>query len=881
MATTRNHQLKVYNTFNGGVQNVPADHLIQENAFTFGHNDNTLDGTLRPAREAKPLATLAPDTSQVIKENVKGADTQLPFKDNIEYINYADTVYYVKASGSPLLQINPKSPNKQEIALPTYSGDVLTESSSSDLKQAFIAPRTEISTAYTKLVTNTVQAVAQQEVVSNKGNYNPLLSRLEEAVHSWRVVSEDEVTFDNYRTLIEEDKTSLAHTRDRLALLVVETDGSLATRIKSAVSDPRFGICSWINSNDYDNAPAENGGREALGAMGALDVGGKSQKIVDSPLGSLFDVVVDYDPKHEKYAEPFIVQYAPRLILISQAVVDSSVFRYLAVTVNNYAMGKYRRASYTSVHDTAESAVVTLGRIRDLYIAEGEQKIFTGDTADRGHLIGLLRRVVTTDEEVIRLVLFMKFITGLRRWADKGFDTKGNVYKDISFQQASANFSTINTELKEVLKVVDAIDIGKDIESNIAEYAVVGINSDIGAPTNMLRSKPTYDKDKVIITFPRSGAEIDKYYIYRKQANQDTFLKVGEVTDNANSITLTAPYERGAVPTDPYRVEVPDQHFSNIVEKEGVIFLNRQGSQEIWFTYPNSPHSMDSLSNIKMPQPVVAMQSAGAGVFVWTNNNTLYLLKGTSRDSKGSNTLTIKLIAENVEALADRSVCSIDNLVMWLSPYGIHNTSGYGSAESTKTFWDGTYIKRSKQSLVSRGVAYWLVETKDHREELLSYDSRTKRVSSQDATGIVSISEVDGELVGVTAGASPELVAFGKGANPELVAFGKGDKLMTYNVGLKRYAGYSFDTRMNFTNVTIYHTAQPYPDIPYDSSLRTTVKIFIDDYPVGEETLLGSTATRVDLPNTNNKGYSIRCEFQGSLGIKSARIRYTTLDWED
>ena len=853
MARLRNHQLKVYNTFNGGVQTVPADHLIQENAFTHAINDYTIDGTLRPQRSSKVLTPNPPlNTITILEENVKGVDVRREFDAPIKFVNYGDTIYYLKYASSPLYQLTPDDTAEERLAFPTLEGTVQTAGNatiSDYLKKQY----TDIDALYIDTKTTLVPFVAKYNYVKQIGYaHNTILDPLSDKWYYAVEAPADTLTVDTYKEATELTKTRLKELGDYLSLVIAETEGDFKESVRAVLNLPE------VNTFYYNPVDRENSFKT---------IGGLTSYLIWT---HAYRNSVPISQAYQYFIEGTMVKHAGNIAQMLRVVSTKSAFKYIALKYPTAGEEPTNHAVYwlgnsyktVTVAKVAESALYGLDQIASLYLTHGNGLEPSEDDAT----LSTLLRSVLGDESIKAIYMAVMNIALMGGFARGDQSTPDTTWNTISLNETTLNVSVINQELKKFRDKLDKVKWEEAIHK-IGKLGVVGIDRDTYAPSNLIESADIVLDPPTAITLTfATMPHCDVYKVYQYVGG--VWMHLQDVTTSPATFNLTTP--TGSVATDPYRLKEPKTDFAHIAEKGGVIYLARKGSQEVWYTYPNAPHSMDSTSFIKVPQPIKAMKSSGAGVFIWTNNNTLYLLKGTSDTNPSRNTLTIQLVAENVDVL-DNSVCSVDTLVMWMSQYGIHNTSGFGSAKATSTFWSAESVDRCLQAFTYQQQGYWLVVKKDNTRALIAYDPSRKTIREIDAEGVLSVNEIHGELT---------LVRETDGVRT-LEVIGKGDKLLPYKVGLKRYAGYSFDTRMKFTNVTIYHTAQPYKEIPYDNTATTKVKIYVDDWLVGEEVLQGSQATRVDLPNTNNTGYSIRLEFEGTLGIKSARVRYTTKDWED
>jgi len=850
MARQRNHQLKVYNQFNAGEQNIPADHLINNNAFSRGVNFDLTDSTLRPIREDKqlPNPTILPETKAYIQENIKGEDTDLQFDTEIDYINYADTVYYIEDtdSGSPLMQINPKD-NTKVPALPTLSGELVVSNADSidtGIKEEY----DKVGTALTNFETKVSLAISEQSTTTAMGISNPLLNNLK-ARASVFTNPPSGITLDTYKEILDTGKEQLKDLTDRISTYIAETEGDLVARIKSAIADQRYAY-SLIRNPVLDTAPPESHGGTDAYRWSYINVNRHAE--------------LERNLEYELSLVAYLGRYSGVLANFVEEFTTNSIYGYYGIsfkTFNTESKDVYR-ATLKSIREEAFTAKRILDKLAPLELGTQIDWLDNIDT----HIANVLN-ILTRDEVnlVVDIVKGLCLAVASSNNNDRFFGWLSGKYHTITLSEANTRMQTLHTELKAFRDAVDEVSIEDNILGNISEYSVVGHNTDTGAYTNMIRSDEVYDKNGLTLTFTENG--LDEYLIYRRKSTEGSeFQLVKTVT--SSPVVLTTPYPKfGAVPVLPYRIKEPHNDYTTIAEYKGAIFLNRKESQEIYYTSPNNPHDMKATSFIKMPQDVKAMKSAGSGLFIWTTNNALYLLTGSPRSVQNENTLSIKLVGEGVDIIDKNSVTSQDSLVVWLSDYAIHNTSGYGSADATKYVWKPPKIDKVIQSLVFKNKIYFLCK-EGGSNFLIEYDT-SRKATTRISTEVQSLSIIGTQLVGLRTGDSKPYALF------------EGTDLKEYDVSLKRYSGYSYDVRQVFSNISIFHTPRPYADIPPNLADKSTVTVYIDDARVQTQELQGLGATRIVIPTMNAIGYSLRIDIKGKLGIKSARVRYTTKDWED
>jgi hypothetical protein len=311
--------------------------------------------------------------------------------------------------------------------------------------------------------------------------------------------------------------------------------------------------------------------------------------------------------------------------------------------------------------------------------------------------------------------------------------------------------------------------------------------------------------------------------------------------------------------------------FNLIAEYGGSIFLGKVGSQSLYFSKTGKPEDIPALNELKTSQPIRAMQTAGAGLFIWTTDDALYLLTGRENNGKGNNTLAIKRVGSGVTIKSAGAVCSHDNLVVWMSNGSIHNTSGYGSADATRAVWTPPKGK-VLQTLYHHGKVYFLMED----STLILYDTKFKYIlKTKPPKGFIyeSLSTFEGRLFAVMSDNT---------TTKQFVELFKGDNFLDYDFTLKTFSGYSHDTRLRFNNIVISHDDVPHRYKGVDTkAIRTEVELYIDDYLVAQQTLSGRDATRIHFPARNNVGQGMYIRCKGSLKLRSFRLRYNTIDYED
>ena len=838
MATLRNHQLKVWNKFDAGVQNVPADHLIEDTAFAHARDVNVSDSTIRPIRGHKILPIHPPNgTKATIKENVKGEDTLLYFNTPIQFVNYADTVYYIEDTdtGSKFKQIAIDGTKAHIDALPDLNGDLVvsTEGSAVSVFNKLIA---KVKTLHGNYFYNSLH---DPRIVDNHSNEwrsaaDTILNTYQEP-DIWDSTFNDSLDTNLTTQQVEEEEPRYSKAYSKMT-----------TGVQHILDELNDTFANRMNTFEhlYDVRPLMYHGY----AIPTLYSCGTDEINV-----ALYDNrTAIADMLNKAVTEQSLLKYIPAI-----RVRDGDTNNGINPCNNEWdgveilSVPLAHRDSYVPVVD----AVKTL--------ANKFYELPPGRTTT-GEKVDAIRQTFWNQPKYAHLMVFIlnTFFAGTDSYA-----TSNSTFK----QEYEDMWNTWKDHLKVYQEGLEGIKITTSFSDHITDYAVVGFDDRNKAYTNTLRKANVFEEPGKTVTVaiqPTSG--ITKYYLYRRINGGTDFLKAFDIPPNG---TLTfnvddIPKEGGSVIPYLYRVHPQPDDFVDITEYKGAIYLVRKDSQEIWFSDTGNPHNVGANNYIKTPQPVKAIQSAEAGVFVWTTNNTLYLLTGESHTGAGENTLALKLIAQDVDVIDRHSVVSIDNLVIWLSPYAIHNTSGYGSSDATRLYWNPPKIDNVVSSLVHHNIAYFLVDTATDGRKLIAYDYRLKRVFDYTADDIQDLQIIDGNLSGLR-------------SDGQVIQFFAGSSKNPYSVTLKRYAGYSFDTRLRFTNLTIYHDAKPYRDIDFSKDDRTTVRVFIDGWLVGSEDLQGTQATRVDLPQVNNTGYSIQVELEGTLAIRSVRLRYTTHDWED
>jgi len=862
MAQQGNNQLKIYNQFNAGEQNVPADHLINDKAFSKGVNFDLVDSTLRPVRTDKVLSTptIPTNTEQYIQENVKGEDVDLFFDKPIDYVNYGDTVYYLDTvlEGSPLKQITTDGSLSSVEAFPIITGDLtIVGSSEDDIVLELQRYYDRLSSAYQDYVADVSTNVDQQNVTTQEyygGSYhtvttNALLDRYKTYTADSELQDDiTNVTYETYPTVFNSIKERFKNCIDETSTMIAETEGTIKDRL-AQVDAERAGFPStYLGDTDSSNFPVIYGN-----TMGAL-------------------ILRNVNPETHVAANNryhWLVKFANALILEVDKYLDYSMCSYMAVKTHSFKhedTGAVFTEDYPSIKAWGERTKTTLQAIIDRKAQDGVDGwvSFPDYPTDEEKAYA---KSITSYEDRASAIMFLHFCF---TWSIKVvlWDTAASenpYYHDITPATVSSNFLQINAKTKDFREALEAVNVEQEVFEGLSSYAVVGYNDKINTYTNMIRSSDVLDNSGVTLSFSPEPS-ISKYLIYRRGANDTEYTLQTETT--TFPVTINPEYSTdGLVPVVPYRIQEPHTDYVSIAEYRGAIFLNRKNSQEIYYTMPNNPHDMKATSYIDMPQDVKAMKSAGSGLFIWTTNNALYLLTGSPRNVQLQNTLNIKLVGENVDIINKRSVTSQDALVVWLSDYAIHNTSGYGSANATKYVWKPPEGLVPIQTIVYKKNIYFLCSTSTGNL-LIEYDTSRKAVRTID-TEVKSLSVIGTNLVGVSENNAYHMF--------------KGDTYKEYDVELKRFAGYTYDLRQRFTNITVFHTPKPYEDeVPLDMSNITKVYIYIDEALVVDGIVIqGLQATRIPIPSTNNVGYSIKVRLKGSLGIKSVKLRYTAINYED
>ena len=866
MAQQRNHQLKVINQFGGGIQNIPADHLIQEDAYSSAINVNTKDSTLRPTRRG--LIKSIGYNRTYLAENIDGATKEIIIQSKLSYINYANSLYYVLNDGSSLLKyVDGKSYVK---ALPTLTNDVLRVIGKGDnASQTFNNEVNNIDPILRNYVAD-IDASLTQTQKSTTDLYgffdHSILKDFKTKVRAINdIETPTQATLGTALVSLQQAVNDLVTTT---VSMKTKSDGELIDRLIAATTKPAF-------TQMY--AGIENGEKHTIWeAMLYMWMTG------------------DYSRSRQDTAVAGLGKYITEYINTLQSLIDDSAWMFVGQTVqtrwvSDDGTNKNITSSWKSLHDTAEDHIVMAKAVRDrLNTIAGSTPPPASVTDNPQYYIDAINQAIPQSTAMREFVLFAVFMKNRILSYEKvsGYQSvkngdlaDGNTYSNTTLSQMNINMHNFNTLTSTLTTNLEALSIATtgSLDEDFAEYGLVVYDKVVKAYSDMLRSGLVYDKDGVTIFFT-AGLQDDHWdevILYRKAKGDPQFTEVRrfEKALERTDIELKPPFNKGAVPITPYRVKEPPLDFTAMAEYKGSIFLARKDSEELWFTQTGRPDIMNALDFIKVPQPIKTIKSAGAGVFIWTTNDTVYLLTGLVNDGQGNNTLNIKRVADGTPILKGQGATSVDNLVIWISPHGIHNTSGYGSAESTATTWEFTDKPvRCVDSVVAHHKAYFLVEFEDNKQRLIEYDPTTRRVMEHEASYIQSLTVYDDDLY---------YVDTEDGFDFKLRSFDRGDELVPYKASLKRFAGYSCDVRQRFTNINVCHTAKPYKDIDRDEEMTSLVKVYVDDWLAGEETIVGTNVTRIDLPQTNNTGYSIRVEIEGTLGIKSIRTRYATIDWED
>ncbi len=853
MANGRNIQLKVYNHWTGGLENKVEEHLIKDVSFTSLNNLDNSTGSLRPVRSNKQYKVLADGTTDVVKEHVVDCEAFVEFNTTIEFVNYGDTLYYVDTKGSPLKQLTKANEDEANTCdKPTVKHDThlaitgtITSVGGGSLESEFSNSLQKVYSCYIAYKDNEV---------SNYQYYSPNAG-LNDMANSFNVAITN--VFNNYLTSgeITADTigTELArHEALQKDIVTVLTDrithmaGTLESRLR-VVRDVNVELKTFFNS--------ENELR-------------------------YIDTLVEYidktnpEPRSAGYVIATMMNFNSQWVQMLTQIKEDSV--------SDYILWKFRdnHSGYKgTLKKVLERALSKLKILQTAYVTYLE----TNNPWESNRLTDVIVPAytfakTTLGEQDANFLLSVAIVanantsTGIATLLDRS-NTGANK------TQTEAYYSNLRNAMATIRTCVEDVKLSIEIGKNIQSYAVVGYNEVTHSYSNILKINAIYNNGTVTLTGWDSNSGVTKWYVYRKLTLDETeYQKVGETTGTEIEI-LNSALNGGALSFENQSSE-PIQDFIDITEHKGVIFAIRKNSQQIVFMEKNYPNRVAPLNFINASQNVKAITSNGAGVVVWTTNRTVYLLTigNTQLTANGvidtKDTIAIKRIAQNVGILDARAKTVNDNNVIWLSQYGFHNTSGYGSASVTADYWevskglvDGTVI----QMLTIDDTVWTLYTPKidgtDQPNKLIKFEPRKRSIREFDSLGITSISEIEGKLHGVVGNNAVEMFA--------------GDELVAFTCKLKRFAGYSFDVRKRFMGLMIAHDDKPYRDIDRNEELKGLVRIFIDCREVGTQEIFGCDTTEVELPNNNNQGYSIHVELEGTLKINSVRLKYLTHQWED
>ncbi len=835
MANLRNQQLKVFNQWNKGVQNIPATHLINDTAFTKGIDFNITDSTIKPAKGLTSLKELGNTTKAFLKENVKGEDTELQFDKDISYINYADTVYYIEKPKSPLKQVAKDGGNIVKVNALIAKPEV-TVATTTDITQSIQTIQNEVYQRYTDL-----QLDCYAEPINKYYESLAVLTASGVTGEADEFANYDfgTITIDNYREKLGEMQVKAENLKSAVHKAVEETKGEFTQRITQACD----GTPLWSEWRLLDESK-----------LTSYNVKYKKDSAYD-PL--LYEYNLQYIDNYQRQGAIFSVRNRRNLIAMLEAVKATNILKYVPIdsslNSSNPWFGNTVSFQYYSFQKAIQQSIDTLTAVNTQQPSNYFDNYSDDKANEAVNLMGGAYKAM-----VVHITIFL-----LKHIANDGVG--GIVGKQVNgdamtLQQFSVGFTELHKRLVEADDQLRDYNFTTKLQE-VTEVSVVAKNT-ITKAYSAPFTKTIFIRDGFTVAPPNTPNT--EYLVYLKLDGSAESTLVDTITSTKE---IKPEYPRkGSVIVNPFQIATPHEDFSSIVEYRGAIFLNRENTQEVWYTNPNDPHSMTATSFIKMPQDVKAMKSASAGVFVWTTNNSMYLLTGSPRDVQGNNTLAIKLVGEGSEILGNNAVASHDSLVVWLSSYSIHNTSGFGSADTTKYVWKPPKIDKVVSSKFHHGKVYFLVDTKVDGRQLITYDTSRKSVEVSNAQGMTGLTDIDGELVGII-----DHKAYTIGTNVT--------ELLPYDVTLKSFGGYSYDTRLRFHSVTVAHDAKPYSE--WNKDYFTRVILFVDGNPVAERIIQGTTATRLDLPALNNTGQEISVQLIGKLNIKSVRVRYSTHDWED
>lgn len=861
-------QLKVYNKWTGGIENKVEEHLIRDISFTDASNLDNSTGSLRPVRSHRVDKSLNALTTNVIKEHVNDCEPLVELDTTIEFVNYGDTVYYIETEGSPLKQLVKANEAGTECdAVVTQHNTHLSitgtlTSTGEDIQQSIQTVLDEVydfyNVEYLTAVNADVSYYDQPIGVHYDGGV-PLGDNLfnlpiYNSFYTFKTLT-GIVDSSNINSVISNHTALKLDTVNLLTDRITEMSGTLVARFNTL-----------HNSNLLLSQ-----------SLNAIGVNVYTEHVLPAGASS-------YETQAGVLAN--IVNNLPTFIELMELVIDDSVSQWIYLDALTHIVTPSNGTSLFrgSVEGLAKALLTMFNTLIGAYSTYlVNNSAFTNSFSPSNALATDIRNFVNshiTDEEIDIMFYGLRKldISSTASQGLKMIPRRGNATAEY-FGETENTLELRYTNLRQALTTLrdktSAYNLDTTMGEFIHSYAVVGYSSNTKAYSNLLTLPTVYNDSTITIQGFDAKLEVTDWYLYKKPYNETYYLKIASIPSNETeflNISFDSPL--GSVLGYKDQISTPHSDYIGITEYKGIMFLIQENSQKIWFTEKAYPNRMSSLNFVNASQNIKAISSNGAGVIIWTTNRTVYLLTvGNSSDGATTkDTIAIKQIAQNVGILNARAKTVNDNNVVWLSQYGFHNTSGYGSASITDTFWtppkdlvEGEVL----QTLQIAGIIYILYTPEGALpNKLLEFEPKTGKILTHNTPTVLSISEIKGRLFGVSTG-------------NELIALFQGDEVTAFNVTLKRFAGYSYDVRQRFLGVMIYHDNKPYKEIDRDTTLEGAVTIDVDCRTIGTTKLTGCTATEVEFPNNNNQGYSVSIKLEGTLKINSVRLKYLTHQWED
>ena len=848
MAKTGRQQLKVWNRFNTGEENVMDKHLIRDTGFVTAENVFIDDATIRPLRGYSVESVYPTDVKHVIKENIKGDDRLIEFNTPVRYVNYNNAVYYVSEEGSPLMM--------------AYSDGGVT------------AKHRPVNTRLSDL---TVEVTGAPSVAYNpfQGITDAFSTPVKNALVDYEYIPAAKALFDVYGAALRgNNNTHTLGDRVQTAVRYRTSMIQLATDLRNQLPDKPI---SEQFVDDLHTFPFKT-------EHGIYVVQTVLQK----------EPMAEWKPDfREQKTLASIIKHADAYLQVLQWYKDRSYMQFVSYTNPLFPDENVRLS-----HEWLDNRMRTLRELKSRIPAEHASKteddltnpetlqwyrdrmIYGGSyTRNIGCRVGMRKELdilmdtifLLGNANIINPWIHRVMTSPADTDASRKYINRCNAPRG-TMHDLNGAMTTLKQDLQDTINKVTAVDVAGTLNTQVRYYGVLLWDNATGSTSYVLRDVPVNAPSGSTLHFKLNTSQGGKYraIVLERDINSSDWRRVHTrdnlIVSRRVAFNLTVDGTGYVKDTQIHTIRPTDNqehdNYDLIAEHRGTLFMGQTGKQEVRFTYPNQPNVTDDQHVFMVPQPVKALQSAGAGVFIFTTNRTVYLLTGHElKDVK------IKRIGEGVGVLSAGAVGAVDNLVIWMSKYGIHNTSGYGSSLSTKRMWRPPADKGvPERTVILNGVVYFIYP----KGFIISYDySKHIILKYQLSKDIKSVSIINGGIFA--------LLSDGK-----LVKSFAGTKLFNYKVELKRFAGYSFDTRLRFNNVTIAHD-----DVPYRRegvatvSNGATVTIYVDEREVAKQDIKGYGASRIHIPMQNNTGESVSIAIEGDLRIRSARLRYTTHNYED